>query len=118
MLCSCFLSVLREYLAPFAVLGLASSSPHLFTAKHAKAAKILPSTSNTTELRTGYLLAHYPPQNLSDSDFRCIQVSIQGVPSNAGYNVRHRSGYYTWKEKDHESDQTLKARTVVVFMLP
>jgi Ca-activated chloride channel family protein len=54
------------------------------------------------ELRTQYLLAYYPSQKLSDSDFRRIQVSIQGVPSSASYRVRHRSGYYTWKEKDHE----------------
>ena len=54
------------------------------------------------ELRTQYLLAYYPSQKLSDSDFRRIQVSIQGVPSNSKYAVRHRSGYYTWKESDHQ----------------
>ena len=54
------------------------------------------------ELRTQYLLAYYPSQKLSDSDFRRIQVSIKGVPANNDYKVRHRSGYYTWKEKDHE----------------
>jgi Ca-activated chloride channel family protein len=54
------------------------------------------------ELRTQYLLAYYPSQKLSDSDFRRIQVSIQGVPSSSNYAVRHRSGYYTWKEADHQ----------------
>jgi Ca-activated chloride channel family protein len=54
------------------------------------------------ELRTQYLLAYYPSQKLSDSDFRRIQVSIKNVPPNSDYKVRHRSGYYTWKEKDHE----------------
>jgi Ca-activated chloride channel homolog len=54
------------------------------------------------ELRTQYLLAYYPSQKLSDSEFRRIQVSIQGASSSANYKVRHRSGYYTWKESDHE----------------
>jgi Ca-activated chloride channel family protein len=51
------------------------------------------------ELRTQYLLAYYPSQKLSDSDFRRIQVSVQASPASAAYKVRHRSGYYTWKEK-------------------
>ncbi|HYL15484.1 MAG TPA: VWA domain-containing protein [Terriglobales bacterium] len=51
------------------------------------------------ELRTQYLLAYYPSQKLSDSEFRRIQVSVEGVPSNSNYKVRHRTGYYTWKEK-------------------
>lgn len=54
------------------------------------------------ELRTQYLLAYYPSQKLSDSEFRRIQVSILGTPSSNNYKVRHRSGYYTWKENDHE----------------
>lgn len=52
------------------------------------------------ELRTQYLLAYYPSQKLSDSDFRRIQVNVAGIPAN--YHVRHRTGYYTWKEHDHE----------------
>ncbi len=52
------------------------------------------------ELRTQYLLAYYPSQKLSDSDFRRIQVSVQPSPSATAYKVRHRSGYYTWKEKE------------------
>src|SRR5207245_7653725 len=50
------------------------------------------------ELRTQYLLAYYPSQKLSDSEFRRIQVSLEGVPDNGNYKVRHRTGYYTWKE--------------------
>ncbi len=47
------------------------------------------------ELRTQYLLAYYPSQRISDSEFRRIEVSVNGVPSAADYKVRHRSGYYT-----------------------
>ena len=46
------------------------------------------------ELRTQYLLAYYPAQRLADSDYRRIQVTLQ---KNAGYKVRHRTGYYTSK---------------------
>src|SRR5437868_9196717 len=54
------------------------------------------------ELRTQYLLAYYPSQKLSDSDFRRIQVNVSGIPANVNYHVRHRTGYYTWKEHDQE----------------
>src|SRR5271170_6738879 len=47
------------------------------------------------ELRTQYLLAYYPSQRSSFSDFRRIQVSVNGVPDSAAYRVRHRAGYYT-----------------------
>lgn len=46
------------------------------------------------ELRTQYLLAYYPSQRLSDSDFRSIEVNVTG-PNHPGYTVRHRKGYYT-----------------------
>jgi Ca-activated chloride channel family protein len=49
------------------------------------------------ELRTQYLLAYYPSQRMSDSEFRRIEVSVDGVPSGSDYKVRHRSGYYTSK---------------------
>jgi len=49
------------------------------------------------ELRTQYLLAYYPSQRFSDSDFRRIQVSVKGMPSDSGFKVRHRTGYYTSK---------------------
>jgi|SRR5215469_1392887 len=49
------------------------------------------------ELRTQYLLAYYPSQRVSDSDFRRIDVHLDGVPSADTYQVRHRTGYYTSK---------------------
>src|SRR6202167_2060406 len=49
------------------------------------------------ELRTQYLLAYYPSQRVSNSQFRRIQVRISGSPDSASYGVRHRAGYYTSK---------------------
>jgi len=49
------------------------------------------------DLRTQYLLAYYPSQKTSFSEFRRIQVKVAGVPEAAGYHVRHRAGYYTVK---------------------
>src|ERR1700756_1615498 len=49
------------------------------------------------ELRTQYLLAYYPGQRLSDSEFRRIQVRVTGVAEGTDFNVRHRTGYYTTK---------------------
>ena len=49
------------------------------------------------ELRTQYLLAYYPSQRVSDSDFRHIQVTVAGLPADSGFKVRHRTGYYTSK---------------------
>jgi Ca-activated chloride channel family protein len=49
------------------------------------------------ELRTQYLLAYYPSQQSSFSDFRKIEVKVSGVPESAAYRVRHRAGYYTVK---------------------
>lgn len=46
------------------------------------------------ELRTQYLLAYYPSQRLSDSEFRRIRVDVAG-DRHPGLTVRHRSGYYT-----------------------
>lgn len=54
------------------------------------------------ELRTQYLLAYYPSQKFADSDFRRIQVAISGVPESSNYGVRHRTGYYSWKEQGPE----------------
>jgi Ca-activated chloride channel homolog len=48
------------------------------------------------ELRTQYLLAYYPSERFSDSNFRKIEVKVDSI---AGVNVRHRSGYYTTKSK-------------------
>ena len=50
------------------------------------------------ELRTQYMLAYYPAQRLTDSDYRRIQVKVKGV-TDANYSVRHRTGYYTTKSK-------------------
>jgi len=49
------------------------------------------------ELRTQYLLAYYPSQRASFSDFRRIRVSVSGVSDSSAYRVRHRAGYYTVK---------------------
>src|ERR1700756_1901940 len=49
------------------------------------------------ELRTQYLLAYYPSQKLSDSDFRRIEVRVNGVPAAGNFKIRHRTGYYTSK---------------------
>jgi Ca-activated chloride channel family protein len=51
------------------------------------------------ELRTQYLLAYYPSQRTSFSQFRRIQVSVSGVPDAPAYRVRHRAGYYTVKSE-------------------
>ena len=49
------------------------------------------------ELRTQYLLAYYPSQSASFSEFRRIAVKVTGVPDSAAFRVRHRAGYYTVK---------------------
>jgi len=51
------------------------------------------------ELRTQYLLAYYPLQRTSFSEFRRIEVKVAGVPDAASYRVRHRAGYYTVKSE-------------------
>ncbi len=49
------------------------------------------------ELRTQYLLGYYPSQRLSESDYRRIEVKVDGMPEDSGYRVHHRTGYYTSK---------------------
>jgi len=49
------------------------------------------------ELRTQYLLAYYPSQHTSFSEFRRIEVKVFGMADAASYKVRHRAGYYTVK---------------------
>ena len=51
------------------------------------------------ELRTQYLLAYYPSQRTSFSEFRRIEVKVAGVPEASAYRVRHRAGYYTVKSE-------------------
>jgi len=49
------------------------------------------------ELRTQYLLAYYPSQRFSDSNFRKIEVKVTGASRSSVMVVRHRTGYYTQK---------------------
>jgi len=49
------------------------------------------------ELRTQYLLAYYPSQQASFSEFRRIEVKVTGAADSASYRVRHRAGYYSVK---------------------
>ncbi len=51
------------------------------------------------ELRTQYLLAYYPSQHNSFSEFRRIEVKVVGAQDSAGYRVRHRAGYYSVKSE-------------------
>lgn len=51
------------------------------------------------ELRTQYLLAYYPSERYSDSDFRRITVNLMGLPAESGYHARYRAGYYTSKSQ-------------------
>ena len=48
------------------------------------------------ELRTQYLLAYYPSERLSDSDFRRIKIVVN-TPAGKDWAVRARTGYYTSK---------------------
>jgi Ca-activated chloride channel homolog len=52
------------------------------------------------ELRTQYLLAYYPSQRLSDSEFRRIDVQVTGAPDSGELHVRHRTGYYSARPND------------------
>jgi Ca-activated chloride channel family protein len=49
------------------------------------------------ELRTQYLLAYYPSQSTSMSQFRRVDVNVAGVAESSSYHARHRAGYYTTK---------------------
>jgi Ca-activated chloride channel homolog len=49
------------------------------------------------ELRTQYLLAYYPSQRFSDSEFRRIQVNLLNAPAGGPFELRNRAGYYTVK---------------------
>ena len=50
------------------------------------------------ELRTQYLIAYYPSQRYSESDFRRIQVNLVNPPPGGPYEARHRAGYYTTRD--------------------
>ena len=47
------------------------------------------------ELRTQYLLAYYPSDRTSNSEFRRIQVNLSGVTDGGDFRIRHRTGYYS-----------------------
>jgi Ca-activated chloride channel homolog len=49
------------------------------------------------ELRTQYLLAYYPSQRYSESDFRQLHVDLVNPPAGGPYQQRYRAGYYTRK---------------------
>jgi Ca-activated chloride channel family protein len=55
------------------------------------------------ELRTQYLIAYYPVQHLSSSEFRKIEVKIEpsspDSPNSGELQVRHRTGYYSMPSK-------------------
>jgi Ca-activated chloride channel homolog len=51
------------------------------------------------ELRTQYLLAYYPSERSSMSEFRRIRVQVVGPQEASSYHVRHRAGYYTGKSE-------------------
>jgi Ca-activated chloride channel family protein len=52
------------------------------------------------ELRTQYLLAYYPSQRYSDSEFRRIDVKVTGEADAPNFRVRHRTGYYSSKPSE------------------
>ena len=49
------------------------------------------------ELRTQYLLAYYPSQRYSDSQFRQLRVDLIKAPPGGPYQAHYRAGYYTRK---------------------
>jgi Ca-activated chloride channel family protein len=49
------------------------------------------------ELRTQYLLAYYPSQRYSDSEFRQLKVELMKAPAGGPYQSHYRAGYYTRK---------------------
>ncbi len=49
------------------------------------------------ELRTQYLLAYYPSRRYSNSEFRRLQVKVNGIPDGTDSKVRYRTGYYSSK---------------------
>lgn len=49
------------------------------------------------ELRTQYLLAYYPSERYSDSEFRQLRVDLANPPAGGPYQSHYRAGYYTRK---------------------
>jgi len=50
------------------------------------------------ELRMQYLLAYYPSQHYSESEFRRLHIDLMNPPSGGPYQARYRAGYYTTKD--------------------
>ncbi|MGA7648899.1 MAG: VWA domain-containing protein, partial [Terriglobales bacterium] len=49
------------------------------------------------ELRTQYLLAYYPSERYSNSDFRQLRVDLANAPPGGPFQSHYRTGYYTHK---------------------
>jgi Ca-activated chloride channel family protein len=49
------------------------------------------------ELRTQYLLAYYPSQRFSSSEFRQLKVDLTNAPPGGPFQSHYRAGYYTRK---------------------
>jgi Ca-activated chloride channel homolog len=49
------------------------------------------------ELRTQYLLAYYPSERYSSSDFRQLRVDLANAPAGGPFQSHYRAGYYTHK---------------------
>ncbi|MGA7077959.1 MAG: VWA domain-containing protein [Terriglobales bacterium] len=47
------------------------------------------------ELRTQYLLAYYPSERYSNSDFRQLRVDLANAPPGGPFQSHYRAGYYT-----------------------
>jgi Ca-activated chloride channel family protein len=49
------------------------------------------------ELRTQYLLAYYPTQRYSFSEFRQLRIDLANAPAGGPFQSHYRAGYYTRK---------------------
>src|SRR5208282_2806912 len=49
------------------------------------------------ELRTQYLLAYYPSERHSNSEFRQLRVDLTNAPAGGPFQSHYRAGYYTRK---------------------
>jgi len=49
------------------------------------------------ELRTQYLLAYYPSERYSNSEFRQLRVDLTNAPPGGPFQSHYRAGYYTHK---------------------
>jgi Ca-activated chloride channel homolog len=50
------------------------------------------------ELRTQYLLAYYPSERYTHSDFRQLHIDLADPPPGGPFQSHYRAGYYTHKE--------------------